>query len=168
METFYDPVMYEPKIRLQEPNGTWKTVPLADYGSCAVAQQSNAYGHSCAVGQPNNVWTQSTHTEGTFNVSYVADLDIYHKHLYLIELKNRGLKGIGMNAFKLLPTVSRDDMNICEEILNNFKTGKMTKFEKRLHDALERKEEIEKIKETLLPKFKENYDRAKNKFDLQL
>lgn len=134
-------------------------------------KSNNPFGYSCAVGNNN------THAYGcavtipqarVHDVSYVNDIDVYKRHLYRLDLKNKGLKGIGINSFGLKPFVNRDDMKICNEIVNNFKNKKMTKFEKRLHAALKRKEDIEQIKQSLLGRIKLNYDDVKNKYDFQI
>jgi hypothetical protein len=175
-EEYYDSFTLNKKKWTQAPDGNWASVPAADYASCrsgnygnngnngsycAVGQSSSVYGYSSAVGQSYSV-------SGVPDVSYVNDLDVYYKHLYRVELKNKGLKGIGLNSLGLLPTVNRDDVELCKEIVYKFKTGKMTKFEKRLHEALQRKKEIEEKKSELLKRMNQNQESAKNKFDLQI
>jgi hypothetical protein len=150
------------------PNCRYGQAIDGNYGQGSYGNQ----GQDGQMGNEYNVYTglTQTHTEGDYPVaSYTEDVDVYRRHLYREELKTRGLKGIGLNDFDLLPTVNRNDREICIEIVNKFKEGNMaTKFEDRLHSALLRKKEIDEQKTALLKRLNVRRETAKSKFDERL
>jgi len=165
-EVWYDPASLKCFKWMQDDVGNWYAVPSEDYENCRSGVMSASAcaivgGYSSAVGAPSAAYGYSSCVTGTTHayssgyganfsprsmpdVSYTNDLDIYYRHLYREELKKLGLKGVGFNKFGLRPSVNREDTEICEKIVDKFKNDTMaTTFEKRLHDALKKKKELE-------------------------
>ena len=139
------------------------------YGLYGSYNNQGQDGQQCYVGQGlYDYWTGNTqsHSEGEYpHIAFNdADLDVYIKHVYRQELEINGLTGIGTNIFGLTPTVDRDDLEICIEVVNKF-SNMGTNFEKRLQDALKRKKEIDERKAELLAKLKVKKEIAKSNFE---
>jgi len=155
--------------------------PTVAYGSCSCANTQGSYAHSLGsyigndgrdgqqgsygVNYQNN-YSENFTPRSIPDVSYTSDLLVYRRHLYVEELKNRKLDGIGINSFGLQPSVMREDTEICDFVINKFKDKTMsTNFERRLNAALKRKQELDEKKYALLKRMGQKQKSARSKFE---
>ena len=164
-EFFYDPATLQPKRVIIQPDGTPIAVPSEDYEAC----RSKLGGYAQSVGGQSQAYGYST-ISGTYGVrsipdtSYITDKKVYLRHLFRLELKERKLKGVGINTLDVPPTVNRDDKEICKFVINKFNNNMATRFEQRLKEALLEKEALEEKKNELLKSMNLTMSEVKENF----